>query len=116
MKKIMVIMAMLAALLLLAVPVMADTDDSLGSGEQPPTEEPTTEPGGETEEPTEEPTTEPGGETEEPVVDDREETQDQEELADTGIDSVMLAGIGAGLLLAGGVALLVARRPGKAGR
>ena len=111
MKKTLALMSLLLLLLLMAVPVSAVTDD-LATGEEPPTEsptsEPTTAPGGETEPPTSEPTTEP-------TVEDREPTQ-QQELADTGIDSAMLAVAAGGLLLAGGVALLISRRTGKAGR
>lgn len=100
MKRFLVLLSMLAMVLVLSVPAMAaGVDDSGGSGEQPPTQ-----PTGGEESPPEE------------VISPQEEVPTAApELADTGIDAAVLAVAAVGLLLAGGVALVVARRAGRHG-
>jgi LPXTG-motif cell wall-anchored protein len=97
MKKMLIMLAALALLLLMALPAAVDL------GYEEPTVSPTEE---ETEEPTVLPTEE---ESEEPVVEAEEEVA-EEELAVTGADAMTIGLLGGGLLLAGGTALAATRR------
>ena len=113
MKKISTTVTLMTMLLLMAVPVSAQTavDGSLGSGENPGV----IDTGGEVgEEGGEQGTTDKGEEAPTKVVTTAQETQSTPELANTGVDAAMLALIAGGLLLAGGLALFATRRGGRA--